>query len=52
MNKKRLYQSPSLKVTPFIAESNILQYSGVNDMSEEPGMGWTENLDNDLIFLP
>lgn len=47
--KKATYQSPSVAVTVFTAEGGILQYSGLNDMPNNPGSGWQENLDNDYI---
>ena len=51
MMKKQTYESPSSTMSFLTAEGGILQYSGLNDMPNNPGSGWQENLDNDFIPL-
>lgn len=50
MNKE--YKPPFVTVTRFTADTALLQYSGLNDMNNNPGAGWHEDLDDDFITLP
>ena len=50
MINKYKYETPSVTVTHFTAESPVLQYSGLTDMDNTPGTGWQEDLINDFIF--
>lgn len=49
MNRK--YTAPFVTVTRYAPETAILQYSGLNDMNNDSGAGWHEDLDNDFINL-